>query len=212
VPSRVICISHAPGAAGEEVGWIVSKRLGFRCLDEEIVVEVARKEGLDPDVVADAERRRSLVERLYEQLGNTAFVEASPGLWQTPAERGPTSEVHRSLIREVIRDVAEQGDVVIVSHAASIALADRSDVLRVLVTASPETRVRRTASSGGLSDAEAAKAVKKADAARADYFRRFYRIDRELPTHYDLVLNTDALTPDETADLVFHAARQPRGG
>jgi cytidylate kinase len=212
VPSRVICISHAPGAAGEEVGWIVSKRLGFRRLDEEIVVEVARKEGLDPDVVADAERRRSLVARLYEQLGNTAFVEASPGLWQTPTERVPTSEVHRSLIREVIRDVAEQGDVVIVSHAASIALADRSDVLRVLVTASPETRVRRTASSGGLSDAEAAKAVKKADAARADYFRRFYRIDRELPTHYDLVLNTDALTPDETADLVFHAARQPRGG
>jgi Cytidylate kinase-like family len=212
VPSRVVCISHAPGAAGKEVGLIVSKRLGFRCLDEAIVVEAARKEHLDPDLVADVERRRSLVARLYAQLGTTTFVDASPGLWQMPVEGGQTGEVYRSLIREVIRDIAEQGDVVIVAHAASMALAERSDVLRVLVTASLETRVARTASGGRLSEAEAAKAVKKADAARADYFRRFYRIDRELPTHYDLVLNTDALTPDVAADLVYHAAVEKGGG
>src|SRR5438128_9240 len=33
-------------------------------------------------------------------------------------------------------------------------------------------------------------------------------IERELPTHYDLVINTDALSADEAADIVLAAARR----
>ena len=42
----------------------------------------------------------------------------------------------RELIRSAIEEIADAGQVVIVAHAASHALAARSDVLRVLVTAS----------------------------------------------------------------------------
>jgi cytidylate kinase len=52
------------------------------------------------------------------------------------------------------------------------------------------------------------KSLKYPDAGRADYFLRFYRIERELPTYYDLVINTDSLTPEETADIVIAAAQR----
>ena len=52
------------------------------------------------------------------------------------------------------------------------------------------------------------KSLKLSDAGRADYFLRFYRIERELPTHYDLVINTDTLTPAEAIDIVIAAARR----
>ena len=48
--------------------------------------------------------------------------------------------------------------------------------------------------------------MKDSDAGRRDYLKRFYEIDEELPTHYDLVVNTDVLTVEQAADLVSRAA------
>ena len=55
----------------------------------------------------------------------------------------PMTEDLRGLIRAAIEETSARGDVVIVSHAASHALAANTDVLRVLVTASRETRTAR---------------------------------------------------------------------
>jgi cytidylate kinase len=101
---------------------------------------------------------------------------------------------------------AERGSVVIVAHAASHALAGRDDVLRVLVTAPPSVRARRLAETSGVDPGAAAKKIKESDAARADYLKRFYGVDHELPTHYDLVVNTDRLTGDQAAEILTRAA------
>ena len=94
----------------------------------------------------------------------------------------------------------------IVSHAASYALAGRDDVLRVLVTASTDTRAARAARDGSLDNKKAAKAVVDSDAARASYLRRFYSVGDELSTHYDLALNSDSLSVELISDLVVRAA------
>ena len=57
-----------------------------------------------------------------------------------------------------------------------------------------------------LDPAKAVRAVKDSDAGRRDYLKRFYDVDEELPTHYDLVVNTDALSVELAADLVIRAA------
>jgi len=93
---------------------------------------------------------------------------------------------------------------VIVSHAASYALAGRRNVLRVLVTASPETRRGRLVVEG-LDEKQAAKSIDANDAGRAAYLKRFYGIAEELPTHYDLVINTDRVPADEWSAVVVNA-------
>jgi len=75
------------------------------------------------------------------------------------------------------------------------------------VTASPETRAQRLSESRGIEPKEAGRSIKESDAARADYLRRFYGVDAELPTHYDLVVNTDVLSIAQAAELVAQAAR-----
>jgi cytidylate kinase len=47
--------------------------------------------------------------------------------------------------------------------------------------------------------------MKRGDAGRADYIKRFYGIGTEQPTHYDVVINTDKLTPDDAARLIVDA-------
>jgi cytidylate kinase len=52
----------------------------------------------------------------------------------------------------------------------------------------------------------AERQIRAADKTRAHYLKRFYNIDREGLTHYDLVVNTEALSPDEAASIVVRAA------
>ena len=58
----------------------------------------------------------------------------------------------------------------------------------------------------GLDEAHAARTVKDSDAARRDYLKRFYGIDEELPTHYDVVVNTDVLSFERAAQVIGKAA------
>jgi cytidylate kinase len=95
---------------------------------------------------------------------------------------------------------------VIVAHAASHVLGGRPDVLRILVTASPRVRAKRLAGLTGVDDGEAA--VREAEKARADYLRRFHEVKQELPTHYDLVVNTDMLSVDAAAAVIAGAANR----
>jgi hypothetical protein len=196
--ARVICISRTIGALGEEVGHHLSERLGFRYLDEEIVSRAAARENVDPGLVADAERRKSFAERLLNALatgGADAFVAPIP-------DDLVHGERYRDLIRATIEEAAAQGDVVIVAHAASYALAGRDGVLRVLLLASEATRAGRL---GGDLD-EARKEIERSDKSRADYLKRFYDVNEEEATHYDLVVNTDLLSAEQAAAVVAAAA------
>ena len=209
MPARVIAISRTAGAGAEAVARAVASKLGFRYVDEDVVARAAAMQDVDPELVADVEARKPLLVRLLRDLGSSAERYAYPMFVPTSRETGgtgATSDDVRALIREAVHELAGQGELVIVAHAASMALMDRDDVLRVLVTASEEVRARRVAADDGMSVDEAAKAVRSSDRARADYFKRFYEIDRELPTHYDLVVNTDRMTPDGAAGLVTAAA------
>ena len=105
----------------------------------------------------------------------------------------------------MIRETADAGDVVIVAHGASHPLAGRPDVLRVLVTAPPEARTERVAEENKLDASGARKAIEASDRERAKYLQRFYKVPNELPTHYDLTINTEAVTVS-TATGVIAAA------
>jgi cytidylate kinase len=185
-----VCISRAIGAGGEEVGRAVADALGLRYLDEEIVLVAAEKEGLDPEHLARIEHRRTGLSRLEVDI----------------VTGGAFDEIQRSLIRAAVQEMAAAGNVVIVAHAASLALAGDDRVLRVLVTASPEVRARRLAQTEQLEEHEAAKLVDRSDKERAAYIKRFYGVDRELPSHYDLVVSTDRLSPSDACALVLDAA------
>jgi cytidylate kinase len=203
----VVCISHAAGAGGEEVGRLVAERLGFLYVNEEIVARAAAKGGVDAADVADEERRKSLAARALNAIaqgGGEAWALGAVGPLSSREELD--SDDIRSLIRETIEQTAARGKAVIVAHAASYAIGHGDGVLRVLVTASPETRTIRVAEAEGLDQAGAARAVKESDAGRADYLKRFYDVREESPTHYDVVLNTDALTVEQAAELISQAA------
>ncbi len=150
------------------------------------------------------------MDRFLDNLAMAGGVEGYmigvAGFAPTPMLGGGPKSL-RELIRTSIEETADRGEVVIVSHAASYALAGRQDVLRALVTASRETRIARAIEAGSMDEKAATKLVNEDDAGRASYLKQFYGVSAELPTHYDMALNTDALSSDLIVDLIVHAAQ-----
>lgn len=212
MPRSVVCISQSNGSGGQQVGRFVGERLGYRCADEEIILMAAKREGIAPAQLAEIERRQTLMAWLTETLEHRERIEAFAHAALHPQEGAErpslaSSADLRAAIREAIKQTAEQGNVVIVSHAASIALARTAPPpLRVFVSASPATRAKRIAAEDNVDASTARAVVQQTDRSRADYLRRFYSIRHEEPTHYDLVVNTDVFSFEQAADVIVAAA------
>ena len=202
VACSVVCVSHTTGSRGEEVGKRVAEQLGYLYVDEDIVARAAAAGGLEPKDIADEEQRKSYARRILETL-----AEGDPAMWTTtaPVELVRPADI-RGLIRETIIQTAARGNVVIVAHAASFALEPAPELLRVFVTASERTREQRIAATDEVEPTKAARTIKDSDLGRSDYLKRFYAIDRESPTDYDLVVNTDRLSTESAAEIVLSAA------
>jgi cytidylate kinase len=207
---RVVCISAVDGARGEEVAPAVARELGFRLVDEEIVRTAAQEAGVDASQVAEVEKRRSLAIRLLDSLGTSTSLSTLAMAGYVPEMEGPGESDLRGLIRTAIEELAQRGEAVIVAHAASMALGDRADVLKVMLTASHSARERTLAEQRGLDEKGARKEVDRGDTNRADYLKRFYGISHESPADYDLVLNTDRLGPEGAVRLIVQAAGAPQ--
>jgi cytidylate kinase len=206
VTCSVVCVSHATGSGGEEIGKQVAERLGYLYLDEELVARAAAQGGLEPRDIADEEQRRSFARRVLEVLAEGGGDAWMLGTGAAAAMESVRPADIRALIRETVAQTAARGRVVIVAHAASYAIEPSASSLRVLVTASPKTRARRVGAKEAVDEAQAVRTVQDSDAGRRDYLKRFYGVDRETPTDYDLVINTDVFSTEQAAEIVSQAA------
>jgi hypothetical protein len=202
----VVCISATEGADAEEIASLVADRLGFRLVGEQVVARAAQSAGVEPHVVADVEQRRGLVRRLLKEIPAAGAGYTLVGEMPVLEAGRPGDDDLRGLIRSAIEEIADQGDAVIVAHAAALALDNKPHALRVFVTASPQTRAERIAEARGCGEKEARKLVSRGDAERADYRRRFYDARSEGPADYDLIVNTDRLPVEQAAELIVRAA------
>ncbi len=204
MPASVISLSRAIGAGGDQIGRAVAQQLGYRFVDDEIVTRASAQAEVPVELVEDAEHRKGMVRRVLEALGTSAA--ADPMAYNPSVEAFNPTQRSEAVIRAVIEEVASEGNCVINAHASAMQLGRRQGVLRVLITASPDVRARRIVDEIGCSNDEAERALKDSDKERADYFKRFHSVGQELPTHYDLVVNTDLISFDQATSLIIAAA------
>jgi cytidylate kinase len=201
---RAVAVSQVDGAGGEPIGRDLAQRLGFSYWNQAVVDRVAEDYGVDLATVTNAERRKSFFARVVQA---TAMAGSNGLALDSPLDAFNETDELLSLVRATLRDAAERGSVVLVAHAASYACADRSDVLRVCVTAPLSLRASRLAFARGISNKEATKFLHRSDVGRASYLKRVYGVKEESPTDYDLVVNTERLAADAAVSLVLGLVR-----
>ena len=122
--------------------------------------------------------------------------------------RVEASESYTELMKRVIQEYAQMGNVIIVGRGAQVILHDYASVLHVRVMASRPLRMQRLVERLGLDAKEAEKQINQSDKERARYLRHFYDVEWDDPDLYHLVVNTGKISVDLSTHLISEAAQR----
>ncbi len=206
----VVTISRQFGAGGSSVAGIVAAELHAEVVDKKLIEEVARRLQMSPsEVAAEDERPRPLLERLVRSFST---LEPTMGAGWSPPYPDPLFDPRNAIIElteEVIKEVADGGNVVIVGRGAGFCLRDRPNVFRVFLRAPEAVRVKTLMERFGLTEADARRKMHETDANRAAYTHQLYKQDWCDPDEYDLIVNTGRLGYQATAEVILRGLREP---
>jgi cytidylate kinase len=184
---QLICISRGTYAGGKELAEKLAAKLGYACLSREEVTDAAAKAGipvgrLEMSIV----RHRPLNEQLaVDKERFAAFITAR------------------------LAEGALEGGLVYHGRTGHLVLPTVDNVLRIRAIQDAEVRINRTMVRLGLSREKARKYINEVDEDRSRWARMVYNVDCEDPSLYDMVVNFDHMSVDNTAVALVTLAQLP---
>jgi cytidylate kinase len=207
----VITVGRQIGAGGRTVGRILASKLNADFLDSQLIDEVARQLELPrEEVEAEDEHPGSLLSRLLLALGaaNTEpMIPPETSAW-TPPNADPVFDTRSAVLQltqHVIREAARAGNVVIVGRGGAYILRDQPGALHVFLRADSAIRVKTIMEREKKTEDEARRRLKQADENWTAYIKQVYGHDRNLASHYDLVIDTGRLGYDTAVAVILAA-------
>lgn len=189
----IIVISHEIGAGGPEIGQALGERLGYRCVGQDLIVDVARRYGL-----------------LEEKLSH--LDEAKPSLFERfDAE----TRRYITVIQTALYEFAEHDNVILLGRGGQWLLRGIPHVLRVRVMAPFDLRVKRLAKkmAGQMGEQTNQRTVtdmvRRDDTEKIGRMRYLYEVDIRDPALYDVVINTEKLPHDSAVEMIAGLVRRP---
>jgi len=196
-----ITISRQFGAGGKTLGRMLEKSLGYRCVDEIMVREVAKQVNASESQVLG-----------FEKGGGTGlmkfldkFVTGDYINRLIPSKYGYVDEkCYVDAVRSVVLALHKQGNVIIVGRGSQYILKDLEKTYHILLVGELGDRIRFIADQYQMKEAEAAKAVSLADKNRTGFLSFFSNSgDHDNPMSYDLTLNMRRVRLQQAEKLVI---------
>lgn len=187
---------------------------GGSALAEEIGRRLNRLQAVDKPVWTTFDR--NLVTRMLEDHHlSTTLARFLPEdkVSDIDASVGEIVGLHpsiRTLVHQtnsLMRRLASMGNVILVGRGANLAATGTAHGLHLRLIAPSEQRAQTTARGLGIAVDQAYVFNRKTDHARRDYVRSFFDADIDDPSTYDLIVNLEHFTLDQTADLVVSVLR-----
>ncbi len=205
----VIAISRQMGAGGAYVGQAVAHALGIRYVDREILKEAAALLGRETSEVESLEER---VSSIWSRMAGALAWGGPEATYIPPPMPAVYEEDVFAVQARIIRQMASQEEAVFVGRASTWVLRERADLLSVFLHAPEALRVERMKHEYGITDEEEAwKLVRRSDQQRGRFLQSVTGGPWLDVTHYDLCVDTGAISFDETASLLIGLAKARRG-
>jgi cytidylate kinase len=184
----IITIYRGAFTAGEEIAKGVAQALGYRCVSREVLIEASRSCG-----ISEA--------KLNEVL------EKDPHWWERWLQN---MRPYRVALQAAICEVAQGGNIVYHGHIGHELLPGIRHVLKVMLTAPLEFRIKQVQSQQGLDEARARRYIDHVDEARTRRLMALFGTDWRDVTRYDLALNVAQVGIEGVTRVIVEAARLER--
>jgi cytidylate kinase len=196
----LITISREYGAGASELASLLGTRLGWRVLDSDIPLAVARRLGIPSRWLEEWDEHAP---RFLENLGNSLLL-GSPDLLLDPEYVGrPQARDVAAATRHVLVEAAETPRLIIVGHGAQTIFQGRPGSLHLRLVAPIADRVRRIVARRSCSEREAAAIAEYVDQDRARYVKDFLGRDVRDPHLYGMLINAGVITMEDAVAIVM---------
>jgi len=204
---RAITIEREFGCGGSEVASLVAGRLGWHLWDAELTQEIARLTKCTPQAVEKREwRTDSRAYRVLQDFLRGAFEGGLP-----PIDRLQLLDARRiaAVSRSAVETAFSRGPSVLVGRGSQYVLRNHSDVFRVFLYGSRDSKIRRLIAAGTPQD-QAVKQVDTTDKARAAFVARNLGLKWPERNLYHAMFNTD-LGEAPAAGMILQCVKQCEG-
>ena len=181
----IITIYQGASGEGQELAETVADALGYRCVGREVLVEASRRYRIPEAKLND-------------------IVDKGPHWWERLLQDLlPYRVALQAALCELVRD----GKVVYHGHLGHELLSDVPHVLKVLLTASMDIRIKQVRARQKLTDAAARHYIDEIDKARSGRLMAMFGADWRDPNRYDLILNMGKMSREGAKRVILEAAK-----
>ena len=195
----VITISRQFGAGGRTLGKMISEELNYKFLDDVIIQAIAKEAKVTTDTVRSMERiAGGNLSKLFSGLINPQYISRVTG-----GDKGyMDEEIHLDVLTKVIKELAEQDNVVLMGRGGQYILHDFENVFHLLLVSDIEHRIEFMRKYYDMTSEKAANAVKIGEKKRTALYKKMAKGDYNSPNHYHLTLNMSRLSLERALKLV----------
>lgn len=202
----VITIARGFGSGGKQIGLKIASDLNIRLMDKELLQLASIDSGINEELfaLADEKLNRKLLMQVpdREHYGNVL----------TPENSKFVSDLNLFNYQvKILRMLAQTESFIVMGKAANFVLRDLPNVVSVSIQAPFDACVKSIMERSGMSEAEAARAVRHTNKYRSDYHKYYAGENWTDPVGYDLSLNSARLGRDNCVEIIKQAVSQKLG-
>lgn len=193
----VVTIGRQFGSLGRSVAKQAAALLGIECYDRDIVEEAAKRMNQPLSLISDVEEEAN---HRFGAFGKMLF----------PLGGGADGLQDRTFFVQecILRDFADKGPCILVGRCSDYVMQGRENLMRVFIYAPVEARVRNCVERLNMTREQAYKMCADVDRARRRYHEKYAGYPPMDPEHVDLMLNSDLLGVDGTAQALAEMVRR----
>ena len=193
----IITIGRQYASGGHEIARELSKILGIKMYDKELIDLASEQSGISKEVL-----------KAYDEKPTNSFLYSLSLASHSSLDHSFMSAGTMPLIdrvfqaqAEIIRKIADKESCIFVGRCANSILKDYNNVLSVFIHTDINRRIDRVCEFSGCTKAQAADEIRKADKKRANYYNYFSDLKWGNATMYDLCLDS-RIGFDNSAQLI----------
>jgi hypothetical protein len=202
----VITIARGFGSGGKQIGLKIAGDLNIKLMDKELLELASIESGISEELFALADEK--LNRRLLMHVPDRAHY----GNVLRPENKKFVSDINLFNYQvKILRSLTKTESFIVMGKAANFVLRDLPNVLTVQIQAPFENCVKEIMARSAMTEAEAARAVRRTDKYRADYHRYYTGEKWTDGVNFDLCLNSSRLGWDGCAEVIKHAVSEKLG-